>query len=338
MGIRLRKRRAGALRCVALAVAAISITVLFAAGGARTAVAEHGRTDRVDVMTWNIRRGLQGSGPFGVDVGIEVVERFKDRMLAFEIDVGAFQEITFPQASELARRLGWEPPHYAQTKDRCSPVIDKPLICEPFGNALLSRYPAQDRGVFPYPVVAGDQGEVRNVIRFGLTPPGGSFMYFYNTHLVAALEKPEPEGEVARADQANRLLAYVAEDKRVVSFARTMLLGDFNSDQADPASGILRTQFDDAGPANIPTTIGGRRFDYVYVAKGSGIVVKSSQVDVIAVGRSDHLPVVAELAVPTETCRPRASQSWVAPAAIGFAAPLPGQGDCGRNGATAPGT
>lgn len=329
--------RAWAVRrrlALVLTVAVVAIG-LFAVAGERPVGAEHGGSaDRVDVMTWNLKRGLNSPG--GSLTGIEVVDLFKARVVAFEVDVASFQEITREQADELARRLGWERAHYAQTSDPCLPGIDFPLNCQPFGNALLSKYPAENRLVRPFAVVPGD-GQNRNALRFVISLPGGTSVHFYGTHFASVGERSEPEGDVERTGQASKLIADISGDSGQASPFRPVLAGDFNSDPGDPATGVLRTRFDDAGPPLLPT-VGAKRLDYVYVGKGSGIAVKNAQIDPFGRLFSDHTSVIAELAVPTETCRPRASQAGVAtlgqtmviPAAIGVAAPFRQPSDCGR--------
>lgn len=254
------------------------------------------------VMTWNIRRTIEGS-----TVG-EIVER----LIANDVDVVGFQEITRDQVYEMARLLDWPEPYYIQAKDPSdergplgelycgTDVADKE--CIPFGNAILSRYPMPiaDRAAYPLPASAPESGkEYRQAMRARIVVDGITF-HIYNTHLAANPGRGTEEGLQARADQAEVVRSEVQTDRASASNRfRAILVCDCNSDAPDTAMNILRGEFDDAwdkkGVGSGRTSVGAdRRIDYILVERLSEIPIESITVDYTG-GLSDHYSVTAVL-------------------------------------------
>lgn len=136
-------------------------------------------------MSWNLQRLLQGSS----------LGQIAERIIAHDIDVVGFQEIEEGQASDLAGILGWDN-YYVQAKDPSDEsnasetgcLIDVFFEeCDPFGNAILSRYPmpVEQRSLTLLPVSDEELGkEYRNLLGAQISVEGVTF-HLYNTHFGA---------------------------------------------------------------------------------------------------------------------------------------------------------
>jgi endonuclease/exonuclease/phosphatase family metal-dependent hydrolase len=183
------------------------------------------------------------------------------------------------------------------------PAIDEPRPGggpdREYGNALLSRLPVLVSDVHRLP----GEGEPRSALRTMLELDGGS-LWVTNTHLSTG----NPE---RRAAQVAALAALHSD-----SMEAGVLVGDFNARPDAPELAALRGRFadswelaedrdDQAGwwrfwqrdeghthPAHSPH----RRIDQIWVTPP--VAVRSARV-LDAMGASDHLPLLVDLAVPS---------------------------------------
>ena len=295
-GVRWRRvvRRLGPQRLAAVGLA-LAMAAACGAGEPQAAPVETTTAPPpLRVMTWNLQRGQAMTGPLAP---ADMVP-YATRVTANRADVVGLQEVTFEQATALARVLGWGSPGYVETKKPC-PDLPPPLpaACVPFGNALLSRHPLGQTEHWPLPAASLEAALEERVLLRSVVDVGGVHHFVYVTHLAANATRAEREAQV------EAVLALVDGDRsRAGEPFRPILLGDLNAGPESDVVALMTEQFVDAwaeagdgGPGftSDPTRILDRRFDYVLVGRSSGL--RPTEVSVDPEVLSDHLPVLAEL-------------------------------------------
>ncbi|MGY1642418.1 endonuclease/exonuclease/phosphatase family protein [Geodermatophilus sp. SYSU D00703] len=215
----------------------------------------------------------------------EVDRHFSDR--SEDVD----QAVLLSQALDM--ELAW------------GPAIDQPrgdekTMRRQYGNALLSRRPIRSSAVHRLP---GD-GEPRSALRARVALGGGA-LWVTTTHL-----STHPAEQ--RAAQAKTLAGLHTDPQEPA-----VLVGDFNAEPDAPELAVLRERFADAWelardrddragwkfwqhdeghthPARSPH----KRIDHVWVTPG--IAVAAARV-LDGAGASDHLPLVVDLEMPTDS-------------------------------------
>ena len=157
----------------------------------------------------------------------------------------------------------------------------------PYGNAVLSRFPIGEAKVYHIPdPPSGEQGhrfEHRSILRAVAELPSGGRFAVFSSHF--GLTPAEQKNAVTLADALTE-----AEDLPFV------LMGDFNVAPDDPvlaplnerlttSTALLEGQF--SHPSHAPT----ERIDFIYASKRVSIL----RADIIASTASDHRPVVADI-------------------------------------------
>jgi endonuclease/exonuclease/phosphatase family metal-dependent hydrolase len=272
------------------------------------------------VMSWNVQRNL----PQGGDIAN--LDQIANVIRSHEADVVGLQEVTKDQVDTLALMLAWPEGYWYQTKnpgshndpdfDFCPQGFPTPGSfpeCIPFGDAILSRFPLDNRLprlLTPSQTESGHEDRV--LLRGKITFENGSYLYAYNTHLAS-------KGTDAERDtQAQEAVVAIQQDRDAsgVGF-RAVLTCDCNSDPvcfcdsdplADPAIRTLRGAFLDgwatAHPNDDPRSSGltgsydsqgnpTRRLDYAFFGRQDGMAVTTADVDQTR-GLSDHRPVIVQ--------------------------------------------
>jgi endonuclease/exonuclease/phosphatase family metal-dependent hydrolase len=236
------------------------------------------------VMTYNIHLGRDVDDVLDLD-------RIADVIRAQQPDLVALQEVGRhwsadsdfrDQPAELARLLEMEYV-YGANLDRDPPRKGAPR--RQYGTAILSARPivASEHILLPRVSIENEQ---RGLLVLDVDVDGAPFR-LYNAHLGVSAED--------RAVQVEALLAEA--DKAAVPHA---LAGDFNARPQAPELAPLLECYSDAWTAagdgdgfTFPTSAPAARIDYVLVSAQ----LTASRADVPAVAGSDHLPLVAELAI-----------------------------------------
>lgn len=187
---------------------------------------------------------------------------------------GENPEYTY-QTEALSKLTGL--PHYYFAK-----AIDADGGKNPYGNAMLSRYPIVSAQVIPVPDpptrVEGKMYETRcllkaklengltvMVIHFGLNP-----------------------------DEAENAVATVVEN---LESEKCILMGDFNVDPDDPVLLPIREKMKDAAEKfaeprlSYPSDVPERKIDYIFVSPD----IEIEAADIPAIVASDHRPHTAEI-------------------------------------------
>ncbi|WP_308257577.1 serine hydrolase [Saccharothrix luteola] len=261
-----------------------------------SAVAEPASTATVPltVMTYNIHTGI------GVDGRLDLARVAAD-ITASGADVVGVQEVDVhwmarsewrDQAAELAAAVGMDV-YFAPIYDLDPAEPGKPR--RQYGVAVLSRHPitaAENHPItrlstqVPDPTPAPAPGFPEVVLNVR-----GERVHVYDTHL-----DYRTDPAVRRAQVAD-MLRVMAEDR---GEAR-VLLGDFNATPDAPELAPLWTELVDAWAMTDPSSPGTtypaaaptKRIDYV----AAGYPARVRETRVVTTGASDHLPVVADLAI-----------------------------------------
>ena len=158
----------------------------------------------------------------------------------------------------------------------------------PYGNAVLSRWPITEAKVFPIPdpVTAASirRFEPRSITRAAVDLPDGGRYAVYSSHF--GLSPEEQEHAVSTAVTLLR--------EEALPFA---LMGDFNVTPDDPVLAPLDAALTATHPAltaagekSHPSHAPSDLIDYIYVSRG----VRILSVNTIQAVASDHCPVAAE--------------------------------------------
>ena len=275
------------------------------------------QNNRLKVVTWNITGGTCGHA-------VNDMRPYANKLRAKNADVIALQEVHFDQAYRMASHL-WDPqPFYVRfvwTKRCASGWVD-------FGNAIISRYPIKEEGVFldggfavsPDPA-AKARGELIKVAQGSVQLPNKQWVRIYSAHLTGVNGPPDN----ASTQAAQTLTHILITDQRMAGQPRAILMGDFNirpstGPCANPVAGYgsygLLThwwnipQFTDAwtvkppdpsdpcgftiSPSNVPNPH--TRYDYIFLRNAGGFTVRKMEVIKNLPRLSNHFPVYAELA------------------------------------------
>jgi endonuclease/exonuclease/phosphatase family metal-dependent hydrolase len=187
------------------------------------------------------------------------------------------------QTAELSRRLHMHGV-YGANLDLDPLVPGAPR--RQYGTAILSRFPILDwrNTLLPRPAGGEQRGLLEAVLQIR-----GVRVRVANTHL-------QHNSALERTAQAQRIAELLAPSPEPV-----VLAGDLNAVPEAPELAPLLGAFADAwtragdGPGfTIPVEAPNRRIDYVLTSPE----IEARSAHVIATTASDHLPVVADLAVP----------------------------------------
>jgi endonuclease/exonuclease/phosphatase family metal-dependent hydrolase len=242
-------------------------------------------TPALTVMTYNIRQGRD-------DAGVPDLERIAAVIRAQSPDLVALQEVGRhwsadsdfrDQPAELERLLGMQCA-FGPNLDRDPPAPGAPR--RQYGTAILSAWPvlASRNILLPRASTASEQ---RGLLVLDVDLYGASFRV-HNTHLGVSADD--------RRLQVEAILRHVDGAR-----SPQALLGDLNARPAAPELAPLFERFRDAWtlagegdgftfPASEPRA----RIDYVLVSPEPE--VRAARVP--ALPGSDHLPLVADLALP----------------------------------------
>jgi endonuclease/exonuclease/phosphatase family metal-dependent hydrolase len=277
-----RSRVALLLALLAVVPALLGVAALPEAAAAGTA----GPPPRpLRVATYNIHHGV------GVD-GLLDLERTAQQIEESGVDLVGLQEVDrhwsersnfVDQATWLAERLGMHVVYGANLDlDPLTPGAER----RQYGTAILSRYKIRSstNTLLPRPEGGEQRGLLQAVIKVR-----GLNVRVFNTHL-------QHDSQVERLAQVAQIRAIVGQATESV-----VLLGDLN---ATPESAEISAITQDLADAWVTAGVGpGYTYDAEtpharidYVLTSAGVVARTAAV--VATDASDHLPVVADLALP----------------------------------------
>lgn len=231
------------------------------------------------IATYNIHkcRGLDGrTRP----------ERIASVLKRLRPDVIALQEVIGPgprgrgQEEQLSHLL------------EMTPVLTsvRTLRGHSYGNALLSRHPIEGHRAYDLSVHGYEpRGCQRVDIRFH-----GHWIHIYNVHLGTRGKE--------RIRQVLRLIEFVADPSLP---GPKILLGDFNEWRKGPATKILQERFQSLNlipflkwRRTYPSVLPVFHIDHIYYLGNLEIVKVEVPRNWSSMVASDHMPIVAELAIP----------------------------------------
>ena len=241
-------------------------------------------TQQLVVGSFNIHHG---AGP-----GDELdLQHTADVIADMDADVLGLQEVDrhwsprsgfMDQARWLEQRLGMHMA-YGANQDHPPPQPGEPR--RQYGTAILSRYPIRESRNTLLPRPGG--GEQRGLLVAELLV-GGVTVRFMTTHL-------------QHSSRTDRLAQAEAINEVVEGAAGTVLVGDLNARPGTPEIHTLTRHLTDTWPV-VGTADGftysarapWARIDYILASPDIGI----GQAEVLHAQASDHLPVIARLALP----------------------------------------
>jgi endonuclease/exonuclease/phosphatase family metal-dependent hydrolase len=237
----------------------------------------------IRILTYNVHscRGTDGRrDPARI---AEVVARCKPDIAALqEVDVGRARSGGVDQAHLIAAHLSM--------KAHFHPALH--LEQEQYGDAILTALPARLVRAGPLPSI----GEPRGAIWVSVDV-GGAQLQVINTHL--GLRRRERAAQVAALLGPGWLGSAECRD------APAVLVGDFNTVPGALAYRNLARHGRDAqlhaatrAKATFPSWLPMLRLDHIFVGEGVEAVETQVLADRLARRASDHLPLVATLAVP----------------------------------------
>jgi endonuclease/exonuclease/phosphatase family metal-dependent hydrolase len=237
------------------------------------------------VATYNIHHGVGVDGLLDLErIAREVEETGAEVIGLQEVDRHWSERSDFvDQATWLADRLGLHMVYAANLDlDPLTPGAER----RQYGTAILSRHRilSSTNTLLPRPEGGEQRGLLEAVIRVR-----GFDVRVFNTHL-------QHNSQVERLAQIARIREIVATANQSV-----VLLGDFNARPESPEISAITEDLVDAwvtagvGPGyTIDAETPHARIDYVLTSEG--IVARTAAV--LSTNGSDHLPVVADLALP----------------------------------------
>lgn len=237
----------------------------------------------IRILTYNVHscRGSDGrADPARI---AEVIARCKPDITALqEVDVGRARSGGIDQAELIAAHL--------RTRSHFHPALH--LEDEQYGDAILTAMPARLVRAAPLPSIGEPRGAIWMAVDIG-----GAELQVINTHL--GLRRRERIAQVATLLGPGWLGSAECRD------APAVLLGDFN---AVPSSVVYRSlsrhgrdvQLHTAGrpKATYPSRFPVLRIDHIFAGEGIEPLAAEVRSDMLARRASDHLPLVATLAVP----------------------------------------
>ncbi|GEK17966.1 endonuclease/exonuclease/phosphatase family protein [Cellulomonas persica] len=242
-----------------------------------TDVPDRTTDDALVVLGWNLHYGVS---PLG---GVEL-ETIATTIEAADPDVVLLQEVergwVLGGGTDMATWLA----HRLDMTVEFAPAADRQ-----FGNAILSRSALTDVAVHPLPYGAGPQD--RSALSATVTTAAGTPVRVTSVHL-----QHREENTPTRLDQ----LAALAEAEPVTG--PSVLAGDLNAEPGWPEITLLEdagwvSAVDVAGDPDAltsPSVVPTQRIDWVF---GQQVTFTHAEV-VSGVTASDHLPVVAHVALP----------------------------------------
>ena len=265
----------------------------------RTAIEEEQAVRTVSIMSYNIAHGR------GMDGRVDL-ERIAGVIRSSGADIIALQEVDShysgrsgfeDQAARLAAMLDMS---YSYGPNLVEPPLVPGQPSRKYGNAVLSCFPIKYavnhsyREVEKPPEDAEPRGVLETVIDLG-----GTYLSLFNTHLALHEEGLRSNiGELLEIAEATLFPAVIA--------------GDFNAVPDHPEIEKVRSRFRDAFAGIMPEeslTFPSRHRD----ASGMGMTEPAARIDylfsrgaekisharVIDTDASDHMPIVAELIIPS---------------------------------------
>lgn len=238
---------------------------------------------RVRVLTYNVHacRGTDGRrDPARI---AEVIARCQPDIAALqEVDVGRARSGGLDQAQLIAAHL--------RMSAHFHPAIH--LEEEKYGDAILTTLPARLVRAGPLPSIGEPRGAIWMAIDIG-----GVELHVVNTHL--GLRRRERVAQIAALHGPGWLGSAEARG------APAVFLGDFNATGSSTIyRGIARDWHDvqlrdGAKPkATFPSRFPVLRLDHIFVSPGIRALNVAVHSDMLARVASDHLPLLATLAVP----------------------------------------
>lgn len=230
------------------------------------------------VMTYNVHHGEGGDGRVDLRRIAELIRSsHPDVVCLQELDKGCERTGRIDMPAELAKLLGMHVVFGANLKYQGGD----------YGNATLSRYEIVESENIPLPYVEG--GERRGCLRTRLRVEG-RLVDVFNTHLDLIQEA--------------RLKQTAAISDNVKKEAAVILAGDFNERITGPAMRVLTGRFLEVFQQDLESTLttlvgSQRRIDFILVSPEITVLDASVVATEQAKVASDHLPVVARLALPT---------------------------------------
>ena len=238
----------------------------------------------VTVATFNIHSGVGADGVLDLERLARVLEETGAEVVALqEVDRCRRQDSGHvDQAAWFAERLGMEMAFGANLD------LDPPAIGQPrrqYGTALLSRHPIVSHGNTPLPRFP--RGEQRGLLE-AVVDIAGHRVRVLVTHL-------QHDNAQERLAQVDAVLAHPDPG------LPTVLLGDLNARPDSAEYSRVTSKYDDVwaavghGPGCSFHALAPReRIDYVLTRAG----LRPVSARLVRTPASDHLPVVAELALP----------------------------------------
>jgi endonuclease/exonuclease/phosphatase family metal-dependent hydrolase len=238
------------------------------------AEAVHHHTIRV--MTWNVR-----------GVGRPDLAALARVVADVDPDVLALQEVRRSQAAALVDLLGFAEWRWLLKHRQVWPLGDRWAE----GIAVLSRFPVREDRASVLTPHTSLRTFRRRVLQEVVVATAAGPVRIANTHLAS-------DSDEARAEQAVRLVEALAQPLEETDVARTVLLGDLNTDDDDAVLGVLARGGLTDGPSG-PTNPAGsvsQRLDHVLAGTDlelGDLVVPEDGPKWATL--SDHLPVSADL-------------------------------------------
>lgn len=269
------------MRLLRIVLAALAVLALVPA----TADAGGGRFRELDVLTYNIHHGQGEDGALDLERIARLIEDTGAEVVALqEVDrhFGARSEYV-DQPAWFAKRLRMQV-RFAPNLDLEPEAPGRPR--RQYGTAILSRYPiiASHNTLLPmYP------GQEQRGLLEATVAARGSFVRVANTHLTH-------NNNAERQEQADKVVEVLSGSRRP-----TVLAGDLNATPDAPEiktlTAVLKDGWVEAGDGP------GYTYDAVNPTKRIDFLLHSANVatkkiEVLDTQASDHLPVLARLAVP----------------------------------------
>lgn len=237
----------------------------------------------IRVLTYNVHscRGMD----WRIDPGriAEVIARCGPDIIALqEVDVGRSRSGGVDQAEVVAAHL--------RMQSNFHPALH--LEDERYGDAILTAFPTRVVKAGPLPA----PGEPRGALWLSVDI-GGATVQVINTHL--GLTRRERMPQVAALLGPGWLGSAACRD------APFILMGDFNAVPSSPAYRAIAARATDVQPATtdrpratFPSLLPMLQLDYIFVGNGVRPVASEVRADRRSRMASDHLPLLATLAVP----------------------------------------
>jgi endonuclease/exonuclease/phosphatase family metal-dependent hydrolase len=276
--------------------AALLVTAGALGASPAAAVPGHGpdRSTDLRVMSFNIHHGADGDDVLDLERTAAVIEASGAEVIGLqEVDDAWSSRSDFEdQAARLAELLDM---HYVYGANLDAAPAEGRTENSRYGNAILSEHPIIDseNHLLTSIEYAEQPTEQRGLLEAVINVKG-HHVGFYSTHL-------DHQRAEQRELQAREILQITGESSRPA-----VVVGDLNAEPDAPELHGLFEVFtdvfaalgqDDAytfAPDGAPVEDAGLRIDYVLVSED----VRPRAAHVVRTSASDHLPIVADLAIP----------------------------------------